>query len=128
MLLQLINNLGPWSWIPPPAALSLYWDAAFTLSNMRTMSLWKTLGLVVALGASAQGQCPDYTTYSQSPQGNPSAGHLKLPYMRPAPACRTFNSTAVEVRTSCNIHAQVLTSRPVCTESHLRHEGTHRGP
>ncbi|KAH9894255.1 Six-hairpin glycosidase-like protein [Cubamyces lactineus] len=41
-------------------------------------------------------QCPDFTTYSQSPQGNPSSGPLALPYMRPDPACRTFNSTAVE--------------------------------
>ncbi|CAK5263065.1 unnamed protein product [Mycena citricolor] len=40
--------------------------------------------------------CPDYTTYSASAQGNPSNGVLGLPYMRPAPACRTFNSTSVE--------------------------------
>ncbi|KAJ3790552.1 Six-hairpin glycosidase-like protein [Lentinula aff. detonsa] len=43
-----------------------------------------------------QAQCPDFTTYSASPQGNPSNGTLGLPFMRPAPACRTFNSTAVE--------------------------------
>ncbi|TFK93848.1 glycoside hydrolase family 125 protein [Polyporus arcularius HHB13444] len=46
--------------------------------------------------AGAAAQCPDFTTYSQSPQGNPSSGPLALPYMRPAPECRTFNSTAVE--------------------------------
>ncbi|KAH9844064.1 Six-hairpin glycosidase-like protein [Rhodofomes roseus] len=51
----------------------------------------------VTLGAAlSAAQCPDYTTYSQSPQGNPSTGPLALPYMRPDPACRTFNSTAVE--------------------------------
>ncbi|KAH8113396.1 Six-hairpin glycosidase-like protein [Phellopilus nigrolimitatus] len=44
----------------------------------------------------AHAQCPDYTTYSQTPQGNSSAGPLALPFMRPAPACRTFNSSAVE--------------------------------
>ncbi|KAI9001183.1 Six-hairpin glycosidase-like protein [Trametes punicea] len=57
---------------------------------------WVTaaVGASALLGASAQ--CPDYTTYSQSPQGNPSSGPLALPYMRPDPACRTFNSTAVE--------------------------------
>ncbi|KAI0829436.1 Six-hairpin glycosidase-like protein [Trametes gibbosa] len=44
----------------------------------------------------AAAQCPDYTTFSQSPQGNLSTGPLALPYMRPDPACRTFNSTAVE--------------------------------
>ncbi|KAI0751344.1 Six-hairpin glycosidase-like protein [Daedaleopsis nitida] len=40
--------------------------------------------------------CPDYTSFSQKPQGNPSSGPHALPYMRPAPECRTFNSTAVE--------------------------------
>ncbi|PPQ77322.1 hypothetical protein CVT25_010904 [Psilocybe cyanescens] len=41
-------------------------------------------------------QCPDYTTYSQAPHDPRSSGPLGLPYMRPAPACRTFNSSAVE--------------------------------
>ncbi|KAH7930264.1 hypothetical protein BV22DRAFT_1028488 [Leucogyrophana mollusca] len=50
----------------------------------------------VSLAAVAQADCPDYTTYSQSPQGNASTGPLGLPYMRPDPACRTFNSTIVE--------------------------------
>ncbi|KAK7695703.1 hypothetical protein QCA50_000339 [Cerrena zonata] len=52
----------------------------------------------VLLGSAAvvQSQCPDYTTFSQAPQGNRSTGPLALPYMRPAPACRTFNSSAVE--------------------------------
>ncbi|GLB33616.1 putative DUF1237 containing protein [Lyophyllum shimeji] len=54
--------------------------------------------LVVAavLASTSQAQCPDYTTYSQKPHGTPSTGPLALPYMRPDPACRTFNSTAVE--------------------------------
>ncbi|EKM59661.1 uncharacterized protein PHACADRAFT_205888 [Phanerochaete carnosa HHB-10118-sp] len=55
-----------------------------------------TLGAVTAVGGLASAQCPDYTTFSQSPQGDPSAGPLGLPFMRPAPACRTFNSSAVE--------------------------------
>lgn len=42
--------------------------------------------------------CPDYTTFSSSPQGNPSTGPLKLPFMRPSAECRTFTSSAVEVR------------------------------
>ncbi|KAJ7724361.1 Six-hairpin glycosidase-like protein [Mycena metata] len=73
--------------------------------------------LTIALAASAGAQCPDFASYSQTPQGNPSAGPLKLPFMRPSPgpslssflprvvsrrtltprvACRTFNSSAVE--------------------------------
>ncbi|CAL1702220.1 unnamed protein product [Somion occarium] len=57
------------------------------------------LGAFAALlggAAIVQAQCPDYTTFSQVPQGNKSSGPLALPYMRPAPACRTFNSSAVE--------------------------------
>jgi hypothetical protein len=54
-------------------------------------------GIAISLvAATAQVDCPDYTTYAQSPQGNPSSGPLGLPYMRPDPACRTFNSTSVE--------------------------------
>lgn len=41
--------------------------------------------------------CPDYNEYSQKPHGPYSEGPLALPYMRPAPECRTFNSSAVEV-------------------------------
>ncbi|KAF7341716.1 Glycoside hydrolase family 125 protein [Mycena sanguinolenta] len=52
--------------------------------------------LAVSLAGGAFAQCPDFTTYSETPQGNPSSGPLALPYMRPDPACRTFNSTAVE--------------------------------
>ncbi|KAI0650006.1 Six-hairpin glycosidase-like protein [Trametes meyenii] len=56
--------------------------------------------VTVAVGASAllstAAQCPDYTSFSQKPQGSPSSGPLALPFMRPDPACRTFNSTAVE--------------------------------
>ncbi|TBU48512.1 Six-hairpin glycosidase-like protein [Dichomitus squalens] len=46
--------------------------------------------------AGVAADCPDFTTYAQSPQGDPSSGPLALPYMRPSPECRTFNSTAVE--------------------------------
>ncbi|KAF8161946.1 Six-hairpin glycosidase-like protein [Mycena galopus ATCC 62051] len=52
--------------------------------------------LAVSLAGGAVAQCPDFTEYSQTPQGTPSTGPLGLPYMRPDPACRTFNSTAVE--------------------------------
>ncbi|KAF9483987.1 hypothetical protein BDN70DRAFT_798797 [Pholiota conissans] len=45
---------------------------------------------------SSQAQCPDYTTYSQTPHDPVSTGPLALPFMRPTPACRTFNSSAVE--------------------------------
>ncbi|KAH8914578.1 glycoside hydrolase family 125 protein [Atractiella rhizophila] len=51
---------------------------------------------VVLAGPRLPEGCPDYVEYSQTPQGNPSAGPLALPYMRPDPQCRTFNSSSVE--------------------------------
>ncbi|KAI0771853.1 Six-hairpin glycosidase-like protein [Trametes elegans] len=73
--------------------------AAFVWRTV-TMKLRIVPLVTAAVGASAMlsaaAQCPDYTTFSQSPQGNPSAGPLALPFMRPDPACRTFSSTAVE--------------------------------
>ncbi|KAJ7724819.1 hypothetical protein DFH07DRAFT_854556 [Mycena maculata] len=52
--------------------------------------------LAAAFAGNVWAQCPDYTTYAQTAQGNPSNGPLGLPYMRPSPECRTFNSTSVE--------------------------------
>ncbi|KAI0921582.1 hypothetical protein AcW1_004489 [Taiwanofungus camphoratus] len=61
------------------------------------LGLASSIGAAVLLGGHmSQAKCPDYTAYSQSPQGNRSTGPLALPYMRPIPACRTFNSSAVE--------------------------------
>lgn len=41
--------------------------------------------------------CPDYTDYVQKTTNPPlSSGPLKLPYQRPSPECRTFNSSVVE--------------------------------
>jgi uncharacterized protein len=48
--------------------------------------------LVPVVGA----QCPDYSTYSQQRHEPFSTGRYSLSYMRPDPACRTFNSSDVE--------------------------------
>ncbi|KAF9569477.1 hypothetical protein CPC08DRAFT_732198 [Agrocybe pediades] len=67
------------------------------LLGYRLGRLWQLALVATALVSdSASAQCPDYTTYSQVPHDPRSSGPLALPYMRPAPACRTFNSTAVE--------------------------------
>ncbi|KAK7056062.1 Six-hairpin glycosidase-like protein [Favolaschia claudopus] len=60
------------------------------------LTLSAVLLAVSLAGSGALAQCPDYTSFSQKPQGNPSTGPLALPYMRPSPECRTFNSSAVE--------------------------------
>ena len=76
--------------------LSSYYHVESLYSAL--MKLWQILPAFLALSY-VQGQsCPDYTEYSQTAHGTPSAGPLALPYMRPDPACRTFNSSAVEVR------------------------------
>jgi hypothetical protein len=82
------------SLISPLSCLSL-------VMNMKLKALLQFIALGSFLGVSnVHAECPDYTSYSQKPQGNPSTGSLKLPYMRPSPGCRTFNSTAVEVTSS----------------------------
>ncbi|ESK97428.1 duf1237 domain protein [Moniliophthora roreri MCA 2997] len=53
-------------------------------------------GAVVLGTTLASAECPAYSVYSKTSQGSPSNGTLGLPYMRPDPACRTFNSSAVE--------------------------------
>ncbi|KAK1219554.1 hypothetical protein PQX77_017743 [Marasmius sp. AFHP31] len=66
---------------------------------MKFQLLTTTVLAAVLLGGTqgqAQEECPDYTDFARTPQGTPSNGTLQLPFMRPAPQCRTFNSTAVE--------------------------------
>ncbi|KAF5363531.1 hypothetical protein D9756_000561 [Leucocoprinus leucothites] len=60
------------------------------------MIRWGLALAFAGLATQSVAQCPDYTQYSQTPHGGPSSGPLGLPFMRPDPACRTFNSTAVE--------------------------------
>ncbi|KAI9706998.1 MAG: hypothetical protein M1820_004586 [Bogoriella megaspora] len=44
----------------------------------------------------ASAACPDYSDYSQQYHSPFSSGAYNLSYQRPTPACRTFNSSAVE--------------------------------
>lgn len=65
--------------------------------------MWLSLAKQVLLAtvsshfwAEGAAQCPEYSSYSKTPHPPLSSGALALPFMRPSPECRTFNSTAVE--------------------------------
>ncbi|KAI9744166.1 MAG: hypothetical protein M1818_002318 [Claussenomyces sp. TS43310] len=55
-------------------------------------------GMIVgmAMPGAVQAQCPDFSSYSQQVHDPLSTGRYNLSYMRPDPACRTFNSSVVE--------------------------------
>src|ERR1017187_608628 len=59
-----------------------------------TLSLLATTAVVLVPAVRAQ--CPDYSIYSQQRHEPFSTGRYSLSYMRPDPACRTFNSSDVE--------------------------------
>ncbi|KAK4553754.1 hypothetical protein LTR86_009252 [Recurvomyces mirabilis] len=50
----------------------------------------------LAAATAVYADCPDYLSYALVPHGPFSGGTYNLSYMRPDPACRTFNSTIVE--------------------------------
>ncbi|CAE6462197.1 unnamed protein product [Rhizoctonia solani] len=76
-----------------PAISSRLQDESSSSSDMQlVLALVSAATLVLPVAA----QCEDYTSYSKKPQGTPSTGILGLPFMRPPPECRTFNSSSVE--------------------------------
>lgn len=48
------------------------------------------------LGSAAGQECPDYLDYAKEKHEPFTNGTYQLPFQRPAPACRTFNSSGVE--------------------------------
>lgn len=57
-------------------------------------SFW--LAASTLLTSPVRGDCPKYASWSQQRHEPFSTGAYQLSYQRPEPACRTFNSTAVE--------------------------------
>ncbi|TVY90941.1 Meiotically up-regulated protein [Lachnellula willkommii] len=56
----------------------------------------RLVAAALVIAPSARAQCPDYLDYSQQKHQPYSSGKYQLSYMRPDPACRTFNSSIVE--------------------------------
>ncbi len=54
------------------------------------------ISAILFLEVRVRADCPDYSGYSQERHEPFSTGQYNLSYMRPSPACRTFNSSAVE--------------------------------
>ncbi|EKG18942.1 hypothetical protein MPH_03826 [Macrophomina phaseolina MS6] len=57
--------------------------------------MW-VVSVALLLATALAQQCPDYSSYSQQRHEPFSHGAFNLSYQRPAPSCRTFNSSAVE--------------------------------
>lgn len=60
------------------------------------MFVMHLLSLIALLFSTALAQCPDYLDYALEHHGPYTPGRFNLSYQRPEPACRTFNSSAVE--------------------------------
>lgn len=60
------------------------------------MALMTYLLQAALLAGITSAQCPDYSSYSTERHPPFSNGTYQLSYMRPKPACRTFNSSNVE--------------------------------
>ncbi|KAF2233647.1 glycoside hydrolase family 125 protein [Viridothelium virens] len=59
------------------------------------MYLLVSVGLLLSFKCLALAACPDYSDYSQQYHAPFSSGAYNLSYQRPAPACRTFNSSSI---------------------------------
>ncbi|KAI1325432.1 glycoside hydrolase family 125 protein [Xylariaceae sp. FL0255] len=75
----------------------------------RPSSLAATVVAALCFVQQAAGACPSFTSYSQTKHEPYSTGAYALSYMRPDPACRTFNSTVVE---NAILHMKNITEDP----------------
>lgn len=72
--------------------------ASWNSRIMGTMkgAVFSLVAAAIFVAAPATAQCPDYSDYSKTKHQPFSTGKYQLSYMRPDPACRTFNSSIVE--------------------------------
>ncbi|KAK3682951.1 hypothetical protein B0T22DRAFT_386903 [Podospora appendiculata] len=61
-----------------------------------SLLLLASMALVLASPSGASDACPSYSSYAQTRHGPFSPGKYALSSQRPAPACRTFNSSRLE--------------------------------
>jgi meiotically up-regulated gene 157 (Mug157) protein len=72
----------------------IYWNSR--IIGMMKDVIFSLVAAALFIAPSARAQCPDYSEYSQQKHQPYSAGKYQLSYMRPDPACRTFNSSVAE--------------------------------
>lgn len=73
------------------------WSSATAISHLGGATTAAAAAAAMALFCLGVGaSCPNYADYSQNRHEPLSDGAFRLAYMRPEPACRTFNSTLVE--------------------------------
>jgi meiotically up-regulated gene 157 (Mug157) protein len=91
-----IKKRRPWAWRNLHIHSSSESPSQPAIMQSTFLSL---LGLALVMSnvkGDITNSCPDYSIYSQSKHEPFSVGKYNLSYMRPDPACRTFNSSVVE--------------------------------
>jgi len=99
MILSGYIMTGSPEWRKIPFTIRSLFEVAFRIPASvfkMQVSLFSLTVAAALLFPAIKADCPDYSEYSQQRHEPFSTGRYSLSYMRPDPACRTFNSSLVE--------------------------------